>query len=47
VSKNFLYFRTISGVFVKERKATISFVVSVCLSVGPHETPRLPLDEFS
>jgi hypothetical protein len=31
----------------KLRKATISFVMSVCLSVRPHGTSRLPLDGFS
>ena len=29
------------------RKATISFVMPVHLTVRPHETPRHPLDEFS
>jgi len=37
--------------FAKLRKATISFVMSlrpsVCLSVCPHGTTRLPLDGFS
>ena len=33
------------GAFAKLRKATISFVMSVCLSVCPHAT-RLPLDGF-
>jgi len=31
------------GAFAKLRKATISFVISVC----PHGTTRLTLDEFS
>ena len=34
------------GAFAKLRKATISFVMSVCLSVRPHGTTRLPLDGF-
>jgi len=29
------------------RKETISFVMSVCLSVRPHGKPRLPLDGIS
>jgi hypothetical protein len=33
--------------FAKLRKVTISFVVSVCPSVHPHGTPRLPLGGFS
>ena len=33
--------------FVKLRKETISFVMSVCLSVLPHGAARLPLDGFS
>jgi hypothetical protein len=32
------------GAFSKLRKATISYVTSVCVSVRPHETTRLPLD---
>jgi len=39
------------GAFAELRKATMSFVMSVCLSVRPparpHGTTRLPLDEFS
>jgi hypothetical protein len=35
------------GAFAKSRKATISFVMSVCLSVCPHGTTPLPLDGFS
>jgi len=39
------------GAFSKLRRATISFVISVrlsvCLSVHPHETTRLPMDRFS
>jgi hypothetical protein len=37
----------ILGAFEKLRKATISFVVSLCPSVRPHETTRLPLDGFA
>jgi hypothetical protein len=45
----------ILGAVAKLRKAIISFVMpvrlsfflSVCLSVRPHETTRLPLEEFS
>jgi len=36
-----MYFRR------KLRKATMSFIVSVCPSVCPHGTTRLPLDGFS
>jgi hypothetical protein len=32
--------------FATLRKATISFVMSVCPSVNPHGTTRLPLDGF-
>jgi hypothetical protein len=35
------------GALVKLRKATISFVISVRLSVRPYGTSRLPLDGFS
>jgi len=35
------------GVFEKLRKATISFVISVRLSVRPQGITRLPLDGFS
>jgi hypothetical protein len=35
------------GAFAKFRKATISVVMSVCLSVPRHGTTRLPLDGFS
>ena len=38
---------TFLGAFAKLRKATISFVMSVRLSVCPHGTSRLPLDGFS
>ena len=36
-----------SGAFPKLRKATVSFVTSVCWSVRQHRATRLPLDEFS
>jgi len=39
--------RAILGAFAKLRKATISFVMSVRLSVRAHGTTRLPLDGFS
>ena len=35
------------GAVATFRKATISFVVSVCPSVRPHGAIRLPLDGFS
>jgi len=35
------------GAFAKLRKATISFVMSVRLSVRPHGTTRFPLEGFS
>ena len=35
------------GVIVKLRKATVSFLMSVCLSVCPHGTTLLPLDGLS
>jgi len=35
------------GAFAKLRKATISFVMSVCLSVCLHGITRLPLDGFA
>ena len=38
---------TFLGGFAKLRKATISFVMSVCPSIGPHGTTRLLLDGFS
>jgi len=40
-------FVTFLGAFAKLRKATISFVMSVRLSVRPHRTARLPLEGFS
>ena len=39
-------FRRSSDAFVKLRKATISVGTSVCASVCPHGTARLPLDGF-
>jgi hypothetical protein len=39
--------RALLGAFTKLRKATISSVISVCLSVRPHATTRLPLDKFT
>ena len=39
--------QTFTGAFVKLRKATISFVMSVCLSVCPHGTTHIPLDGFA
>ena len=35
------------GAFVKLQKATISFIISVCLSILVHGTTRLRLDGFS
>jgi hypothetical protein len=35
------------GAFAKLREATISFLLSVCMSSCPHGTTRLPLDGFS
>ena len=35
------------GAFAKLRKATISFVLSICRSVRPHGTTWLPFDRFS
>jgi hypothetical protein len=54
-SWNLVWTSSISGAFAKWRKATVSFVMSVCLSVcppvlpsvRPHGTTRLPLDAFS
>ena len=33
--------------FAKMRKAAVGLLMSVCLSVRPHGTARLPLDRFS
>ena len=38
---------TVLGAFLKLRKETISFLMSVHMSVCPRETFRLPLDGFS
>jgi hypothetical protein len=41
--------RSVLGAFTKLRKVTISFVMSVCLSVlslRPHGTSWLPLEDF-
>ena len=35
------------GAFPKLRKATISFIVSVCPCICPHRITRLPMDGFS
>jgi hypothetical protein len=46
--KNF-FLKALLGAFAKLRKATITFVMSICPSVRlsvPHETTQLPLDEF-
>jgi hypothetical protein len=42
----FRYSIILLGAFVKLRKATISFVLSVCLSVCPHGKTRLPMNGF-
>jgi len=42
-----LYLVSFLEAFAKLRKATISFAMSVCLSVRPHGTTRLPLNGFS
>jgi hypothetical protein len=34
-------------VFAKFRRATISYLASVCLSVRPHGTTQVPMDGFS
>ena len=39
-------FSSLLGAIAKLRKATISFVMSVCPSVRPRGTTRLPLDGF-
>ena len=46
--KNF-FLKLLLGAFAKLRKATITFVISICPSVRmsvPHETTQLQLDEF-
>jgi hypothetical protein len=35
------------GAFAKFRKSTGSFILSLRLSIRPHETIRLPQEEFS
>jgi len=40
----FLSPEVILGVFAKLRRATVSFVMSLCLSIRPCEATRLPLD---
>ena len=40
-------FNWMLGAFAKLRRATVSFVMSVRLSVCPHGTTRLPLDGLS
>jgi hypothetical protein len=45
--RSVLYHRWYSGTFAKLRKVTISFVMSVCLSIRRHWTNLLPTDEFS
>ena len=42
-----LQINTFLDAFTKLRKAITSFVMSVCPSIRPHGTTRLPLDEFS
>jgi len=44
---SFVHYLSFLGAFVKLRKATISFVMSVLPSVCPQGTTRLPRDEFS
>jgi len=39
----YLYRNSFLSIFIEFRKAIISFTVSVCLSVRPHGTTRLPL----
>jgi len=46
-STRFTYNSTcLLGAFTEVRKATVSFFLSVCLSVRPHGTARLPPDGF-
>jgi hypothetical protein len=49
-SSQIMYFKVefalLVGAFAKSRIATVSFVMSVRLSVCPHGTTRLPLDGF-
>ena len=43
----FITENSLLGAFAKLRKATVSFVMSVFLSVCPHGIIRLPLEGFS
>jgi uncharacterized membrane protein SpoIIM required for sporulation len=47
LSRFFQDLNCVLGAFAKFRKATISFVIFVRLSVCPHGTTLLPLDGFS
>ena len=47
VTRYAVQFSMILGAFAKLRKATIRFVMSVCLTFYPHGTTRLPMDGFS
>jgi hypothetical protein len=40
------WFLSLIGLFTKLRKATISFIMSVCPSIRLHRTTGLPLDGF-
>jgi len=42
-----IYQFLISGMLTKIQRAALSFFTAVCLSVCPHGTIRLALDEFS
>ena len=42
-----MIFNVYLGAFAKLGKATISYVISVCLSVRPYKTTRLALVGFS
>jgi len=44
IAQSILHVYTFLGAFAELRKATSSFVMSVCPSVCPHGTTRLPLD---
>jgi hypothetical protein len=43
----FYNFARFLGAFAKWRRATVSFVITVCLSVRPREITLLPLDGYS
>jgi len=50
VRSNIHYLRSFNsflGAFVKFGRVMISFVLSICLSVHPHGTTRIPLEGFS